>query len=72
MNLNTDQIRAALRLISESQNPDQAIVKFLFDHGYIEATDVTSMDTPPGQRELLPTFITEKGRRVVGKHELDL
>jgi len=65
MSLSIDQIRAALRLMIENKQPDQTTIKLLLRQRYIEARDVTNNDSPPGQREYLATFITEKGRRVL-------
>jgi len=49
----------------ENKQPDQTTIKLLLRQRYIEARDVTNNDSPPGQREYLATFITEKGRRVL-------
>ncbi len=54
--------KEALRTLQRTGNADQPTLKRLHDAGYIEVRDVTSNSTPPGQRELLFTFFTEKAK----------
>jgi hypothetical protein len=46
---------------------DQATVRRLLSAGLITAEDVTTMDTPAGQREYLPIALTLKGHRLLDK-----
>lgn len=56
-----------LRLLSEGQKLDSGTLHDLRQEGLIEAVDVTNQDTPEGQRDLLFSFITEKGKRLSAK-----
>ena len=56
-------VKDILQSFSRGEKLDQPTVKRLFRDGYIEASDVTNFDST--EQELLPTFITEKGRRLL-------
>lgn len=55
----------ALKAIQRNDLLDQSTIKRLAAEGYVTVRDVTTHDTPLGQRELLVTFITEKGRQLL-------
>jgi hypothetical protein len=55
----------ALRVIERNERVDQSITKSLAEEGYITVEDVTSHDTPSGQRAFMVTSITEKGRQLL-------
>jgi hypothetical protein len=56
--------KEALQAFNCGVKLDQPTIKRLRREGYIETTDVTNFDST--EQELLPTFITEKGKRLVG------
>jgi hypothetical protein len=65
----TQVIRAALQRYLNGETLEQSVVHKLHDAGLMKTQDVTNMDTPLGQTELLPTGVTEKGTRVLNGSE---
>lgn len=57
--------KEALQTFKQRKQLDQPTTRRLLRAGLIEATDVTNMDSPQGEREYLPTFITAKGERLL-------
>ncbi len=55
-----------LQQLDEGEELDSPTLERLMHEGYIEARDVTNMDTPQGQRDYLFMFFTEKARQVLG------
>jgi hypothetical protein len=52
-----------LRNYTQGGSPDQRAIKWLSDAGYVEATEVTHLQSP--EREFLITGITDKGKRLL-------
>ena len=61
--MNVQTIVQALEVHERGEKPNQAMVKYLADNGYVEVTEVTHAVSPG--REYLITFITEKGREIM-------
>jgi hypothetical protein len=57
--------KQALEALTRGQRLSNAVLAHLSSKGLIEVTDVTNMDSPPGERELLFTFITQRGKKVL-------
>jgi hypothetical protein len=57
--------KEALQALACRQPLSNAMLAHLSRKGLIEVADVTNLDSPPGERELLCTFITERGRQVL-------
>ena len=57
--------KEALQALERREKLSDQWLENLSRKGLIEVRDVTSKSTPPGQRDLLFTFITEEGRRVL-------
>jgi hypothetical protein len=57
--------KEALQMLERGEKLSNEWLDNLSQRGLIEVKDVTSNSTPPGQRDLLFTFITEKGRKVL-------
>jgi len=55
--------REALEAFNRGEKLDQPTIKRLYQEGLIEASDVTHLQSD--EQELLPTLITEKGRRIL-------
>ena len=55
----------ALESFARREQLDQKTVRQLLDNGLITADDVTTLATPPGQREYLPISMTLKGQRLL-------
>jgi DNA-binding PadR family transcriptional regulator len=60
-------VKALLERLERNEQLDSPILGDLKRQGYIEASDVTNMQTPPGTREYLFIRITEKGRQILGR-----
>jgi hypothetical protein len=56
---NTEALQAFIR----GEKLEQSTIKRLYREGYIEVRDVTHMQSP--EQELLPTFLTEKAKRLL-------
>ena len=56
-----------LRRLEQGEKLDSETLGELRRQDLIEAEDVTNQDTPVGKKELLFTFITEKGKRLLMK-----
>lgn len=57
--------KEALDLLNRGGRASNAVLAHLADKGLIEVRDVTSNDTPPGERDLLFIRLTEHGIRVL-------
>ncbi len=57
--------KQALEALQRGERLSNQFLAHLSRKGLIEVSDVTNLSTPPGQRELLFTFITESGRKVL-------
>ena len=55
--------KEALQAFKSGKQLNQATIKRLYGEGYIEVRNVSTFDS--AERELLPTFITEKGRKLL-------
>jgi hypothetical protein len=55
--------KEALQAFAGGRRLDQATIKRLHRNGYIEVSDITNMDST--EEELLPTFITPKGKNLL-------
>lgn len=55
----------ALRAFDRGERVDQSTIQKLAAERYIDVSDVTNHQTPPGQREYLFICITKKGRRLL-------
>lgn len=55
--------KEALQAFADGKKLDQATVKRLHREGYIDVSDVTNMQST--EQELMPTFITETGKRLL-------
>jgi hypothetical protein len=60
-------VKALLERLERDEKLDSAILGDLKRQGYIEASDVTNMQSPPGIREYLFIRFTEKGRSLLGR-----
>lgn len=58
-----EQAVNALTAYARNEKLNQPTVRELFHAGYIEASDITNNDSH--EKEYLPTFITERGRRLL-------
>lgn len=58
--------KQALEALRVGKKLDQPRVKRLWQEGYIEVCDVTNMQSK--EQELLPTFITPEGKRLLEEH----
>jgi hypothetical protein len=56
------ETREALQAVARSEKLDQQTIERLHGEGYIEVCDATHMQSP--EREFLPTYLTEKARRL--------
>ena len=56
----------ALEALARGQRLSNAILSLLSNKGLIEVEDVSTLDTAPGQRDLLFHRITERGKIVLG------
>jgi hypothetical protein len=57
--------KEALQAFAHKGKLDQSTIKRLLRAGLIEASDITTLDTPGGERVYLPTAITMKGQRLM-------
>ena len=57
------EITVVLQAFANGCKPSPSATKWLYQHGYVEAADVITLDS--SEQELLATFITEKGRRLL-------
>ena len=57
--------KEALQALQKGQRLSNAALAHLSHKGLIEVDDVTNMDSPPGEREYIFTFFTERGRQVL-------
>ena len=55
----------ALRALAQGHRLSNPVLAHLSAKGLIEVDDITTLDTPPGERALFFTLITERGRRVL-------
>ena len=55
----------ALQALTNGQRLSNAVLAHLSRKGLIEVDDITNLDSPPGERELLFISITERGRRIL-------
>jgi hypothetical protein len=55
-----------LQKLQHGERLHSRILKNLWRKGLIEVHDITNMDSPLGETELLFTFFTEAGRKVLG------
>jgi hypothetical protein len=60
-------VKALLERLERGEKLDSSVLADLKQQGYIEARDVTNMQTLAGTREYLFTFITDKGKKVLGR-----
>jgi len=58
----------ALKALSQGQELDQPTVRRLMRVGLIEADDITTLDTPGGQRVYKPMAITMRGQKLFGEY----
>lgn len=58
-------VKELLERLNRGEKLDSPTLERLNREGYIKAEDVSSMDTPAGQKDFLFIHITEKGRRVL-------
>ena len=58
-------VKQLLERLNRGEKLDSSTLEHLNREGYIKAEDVSSMDTPVGQKDFLFIHITEKGRRVL-------
>jgi hypothetical protein len=59
--------REALEAFGRKERLDQPTIRRLLDAGLIEASDVTHMQTPAGEKDFLITGLTPKGRKLLEK-----
>lgn len=57
------ETREALQAVARREKLDQQTIKRVHREGYIEVCDVAHMQSP--EREFLPTYLTEKARRLL-------
>ena len=57
--------KEALQALQKGQRLSNTALALLSRKGLIKVSDVTNMDSPPGERELLFISITERGRRML-------
>jgi hypothetical protein len=57
--------KQALEALIAGQRLSNALLAHLSERGLIGVSDVTNMDSPPGERELLFTSITERGKSIL-------
>jgi hypothetical protein len=57
------EAKEALRIWQRGERLAQSTIKRLFQGGYIEVEDVTSIDST--EQELVPTFLTLKGQQLL-------
>lgn len=57
--------KEALQALQRGERLSNVALESLSQRGLIEVRDVTSHSTPPGQRDLLFTFFTERARKVL-------
>jgi hypothetical protein len=58
-------VKQLLERLNRGEKLDSPTLERLDREGYIKAEDVSSMDTPTGQKDFLFIHITEKGRRLL-------
>jgi len=63
--MNREQMKKALAAYARNEKLNPPTTKELYFAGYIEASDVTNNDSPNGEKEYSPGFITESGRRLL-------
>jgi hypothetical protein len=56
-------VKDILQSFSRGEQLEPPLVKWLYRQGYIEVADATNFDST--EKELIPTFITEKGKRLL-------
>lgn len=61
-----DKVKHLLERLNRGEKLDSPVLERLSVSGYIEVCDVTSHDTLAGQKDLLFTIFTEKGKRLLG------
>jgi hypothetical protein len=57
--------KEALQALQRNERLGSHILENLWRKDLIQVRDVTTLDTPPGQRELMFTFFTEKGKKLL-------
>jgi hypothetical protein len=57
--------KEALQFLARGESVSNTLLAKLSRNGLIEVDDVTNMESPPGDRELLFICITARGRRVL-------
>jgi hypothetical protein len=59
------EIKPLLQRLQTGEKLDSSILERLDREGYIETEDVSHMQTPKDQKDLLFIFFTDKGKRLL-------
>lgn len=64
--MNEDTVVQALQAHVSGKRLSSSVVKSLRDHGYVETSEVTHLQSP--ESEYIITFLTEKARALLERH----